>query len=120
MSIRIYIPDCSVCFSSFPYLHLCQGGEARPVEVELLFQGFGGEEITPWQRRGETNIQDAPRLAVRLDVENKHILRRYGQHRRHPLQEVTQQWGQEVLLGHVLEAHCHAAAQHVLGDDEHS
>ncbi len=101
-------------------LHLRQGCQPWPVEVKLFLQGFGREEESTWQRGREANIQDPSWccVQVRLDVEAKNIFDRHWEHRRHALQEVTQQRGQEVLLGHVLEAYGDTAAKHVLGDDE--
>lgn len=102
------------------HLHLCERGESEPVEVELLLQGLGREEESARQGSREADVEDPSWSGVQvwLDVEDEHVLDRHGQHGRHALQEVPQQWGQEVFLGHVLEADRHAAAQHVLGDDE--
>lgn len=101
-------------------LHLRQWRQPRSVQVQLLLQGLGGEEPSTRQRSREAHVQDASRrrVQIRLDVEDENVLDRHRQHRRHALQEVTQQRGQEVLLGHVLKADGDAAAQHVLGDDE--
>lgn len=77
----------------------------------------------PAQQSGrEADIQDPPRrcIQVGLDVEDENIFDGHREHRRHALQEVAQQRGQEVLLGHVLETDGDTAAQHVLGDDEDS
>lgn len=75
----------------------------------------------PAQQSGrEADIQDPPRrcIQVGLDVEDENIFDGHREHRRHALQEVAQQRGQEMLLGHVLETDGDTAAQHVLGDDE--
>lgn len=101
-------------------LHLGQWRQPRPVQVQLFLQGVWGEEESARQRGREADIQDPSRrrIQIRLDVEDENILDRHWKHRRHALQEVTQQWWQEVLLGHVLEADSDTAAQHVLSDDE--
>ena len=101
-------------------LHLCQRGQPQPVQVQLLLQGLGGEEEAARQSGREADVQDPSRrrVQIRLDVEDENVLDGHREHRRHALQEVTQQRWQEVLLGHVLQADGDAAAQHVLGDDE--
>lgn len=103
-------------------LHLGQWRQLGPVQVQLLFQGLRGKKQSAWQYSWEADVQDASRrrVQIRLDVKDENILDGHRKHSRHTLQEVTQQWGQEVLLGHVLEADGDAAAQHVLCDDEDS
>lgn len=103
-------------------LHLGQWRQLRPVQVQLLFQGLRGEKQSAWQCGREADVQDASGrcVQIRLDVEDEYILNGHRKHCWDALKEVTQQRGQEVLLGHVLEADGDTAAQHVLCDDEDS
>lgn len=101
-------------------LHLRQWRQLRPVQVQFLLQFLWGQEASTWQGCREADVQDPSRCCVQvwLNVKDKNILNRHGQHRWHALQEGPQERRQEVLLGHVLETDGDAAAQHVLGDDE--
>lgn len=111
-----------VCFCTWTNLHLRQRCQPGSVQVQLLLQSLRGEELSTRQCSGEADIQYPSRrcIHVRLDVEDEDVLNRHWEHCGYALQEVTQQWRQEVLLGHVMEAHGNAVSKHVLGDDEDS
>ncbi len=100
------------------YLHMCKGVESRSVEVQLLLQSLRWEKLPSRQCSGETNVEHLSCICIRLYVEHKHIIRRDWKHGWHPFQEVSEQRGQEVLLGHVLESHSDATAEHLLRNDE--
>lgn len=100
------------------YLHMCKRIESGSVEIELFLQSLRWEELTSRQRCREAHVEHPPCFRIRLHVKHKHIIRRYWQHRWHSFQKVSEQRGQEVLLGHVLQSHGNAAAEHLLRDDE--
>lgn len=97
------------------------GGQQRPVEVDLLLQVLRGEELVPDATREqgrEGDVQDVGAdVRVILDVENEDAILGGGEHSRHPLHKEGQEGRQEPLLGHVLQPHRDAVGEHVVRDD---
>lgn len=97
--------------------------EQSPVEVYLLLQFLRRKECpfalgTTGLHCRKGYIQDgALHICVVLDVEHKHCLPFGGEHSSNTLQEEAEQGREEALLGHVLQTHCDAVSQHVIGDD---
>lgn len=97
--------------------------EQSPVEVDLLLKLLRREE-RPFTRgtsglhRRKGYVEDgALHVGVILDVEHEYRFPFCGEHRRHTFKEEAEQWREEALLGHVLQAHRDAVGQHVIGDD---
>lgn len=96
-------------------------GQQRPIEVDLLLQVLGGEELVANATREQSwegHIQDiGADICVVLDVENEDAVLGGGEHCRHPLDKQGEERRKEPLLGHVLQPHRDAVGQHVICDD---
>lgn len=96
-------------------------GQQGPVEVDLLLQVLGGEELVSnatreQSREGHVQYIGAD-VCVILDVENKDAILGGREHCRYPLHEQGQEGRKEPLLGHVLQPHRDTVGEHVVCDD---